>query len=106
MGHAGNAVASPITDSEWFATGCTLAMTKLELGKGQSFLSLFTLHHSLFTLPLLLLETDTEAEIVGAVAGGVEVVAVGRTQVRAAIVPGAAPKDTGGARSRTFRVGL
>ena len=52
------------------------------------------------TLPtlacLLLLETDTEAIAAVAVAG-VVVVAVGRTQVRTGIVPGAAPKDTGGA---------
>jgi hypothetical protein len=29
MGHAGNAVASPITDSEWIATGFVLAMTRV-----------------------------------------------------------------------------
>ena len=42
-------------------------------------------------------EADTEADVVVAVAG-VVVVAVGRTQVRAGIVPGAAPIDTVGAR--------
>ena len=45
---------------------------------------------------LLLLETDTEANVVVAGAGG-GVVAGGRTQVRTGIDPGAAPKDTGGA---------
>ncbi|MDG1173283.1 MAG: hypothetical protein P8M67_03195 [Opitutales bacterium] len=42
-------------------------------------------------------EADTEANVVVAVAG-VVVVAVGRTQVRTCIVPGAAPIDTVGAR--------
>ena len=42
-------------------------------------------------------EADTEADVVVAVAR-VVVVAVGRTQVRTCIVPGAAPIDTVGAR--------
>ena len=55
---------------------------------------------------LLLLETDTEANGVVAVTGGV-VVAGGRTQVRTGIAPGAAPKDTEGARSAEIeRIGL
>ncbi|MDA8989733.1 hypothetical protein N9H22_04685 [Opitutales bacterium] len=45
------------------------------------------------------METDTEANGVVTVAG-VEAGAVGRTQVRAGKVPGAAPTDTVGARSR------
>ena len=47
-------------------------------------------------------EADTEADVVVAVAG-VVVVAVGRTQVRAGIVPGAAPIDTVGARCLVLR---
>ena len=54
---------------------------------------------------LLLLETDTEADVVGAEAG-VVAVAEGRTQGRAGIVPGAAPMDTAGGRSRTLRISL
>jgi hypothetical protein len=44
---------------------------------------------------LLLLETDTEANVVEAAAG--IAAAVGRTQVRTGKVPGAAPIDTAGA---------
>ena len=51
------------------------------------------------------LETDTEADVVVAGAGGA-VDAVGRTQERTGTAPGAAPIDTVGARCRTLRVGL
>ena len=60
----------------------------------------------LSNMGLLLLETDTEANVVLAVPGEVEG-AVGRTQVRTGPVPGAAPKDTVGARSADIeRIGL
>ena len=48
------------------------------------------------SLALLLLETDTEADAVAA-GTGVVAEAVGRTQARTGIEPGAAPKDTVGA---------
>ena len=51
---------------------------------------------------LLLLETDTEANVDAAVAGAVE--AVGRTQVRAAIAPGTASRDTAGAIAWPTRI--
>ena len=55
---------------------------------------------------LLLLETDTEANADAAVAG-VDVAAGGRTQVRTRTIPGAAPKDTDGARGADIeRIGL
>ena len=55
---------------------------------------------------LLLLETDTEANVVAAGAGGVRA-AVGRTQARTGRVPGAAPIDTVGARRAYIeRIGL
>ena len=55
---------------------------------------------------LLLLETDTEAKVAAAVAGGA-VATVGRTQVRTASAPRAAPNDTGGARCAGIeRIGL
>ena len=52
---------------------------------------------------LLLLETDTEANGVVAVTG-VAAAAVGRTQVRTGIAPGAAPNDTVGAIARPTRI--
>ena len=58
------------------------------------------------SLALLLLETDTEANA-DVTATGVVAGAVGRTQVRTSRVPGAAPIDTGGARSADIkRIGL
>jgi len=40
MGHAGNAVGTSITDSEWFATGLRPRDDKSELGEGMCYLSL------------------------------------------------------------------
>ena len=55
---------------------------------------------------LLLLETDTEANVAEANAGAAAE-AVGRTQARPSIVPGAAPKATVGARGADIeRIGL